>query len=54
MTERHHVKFKAEKPVSKPVRVKFKTEDGTEVNFPAHKKVREKVPIDFMAKSKKK
>jgi hypothetical protein len=53
-TKRHHVKFEAEKPVPKPVRVKFQREDGTEANFPAHKKVKEKVPVDFMARNKKK
>ncbi len=54
MTKRHHVRFKAEKPVSKPVQVKFQTGEGTKVNFPAHKKVKEKVDVEFMAKNKKK
>jgi len=56
MTEpkRHHVRFEAEKKVSKPAQVKFTTEDGTKVSFPAHKKVKEKVDVDFMARNKKK
>jgi hypothetical protein len=52
--KRHHVRFKAEEKVSKPVRVSFEREDGTKVTFPAHKKVTEKVLVDFMAKNKKK
>jgi hypothetical protein len=52
--KRHHVKFEAEEMVSKPVRVSFEREDGTKVTFPAHKKVTEKVLVDFMAKKKKK
>ena len=51
---KHHVKFEAEERVSKPVRVSFEREDGTKVTFPAHKKVTEKVLVDFMAKNKKK
>lgn len=51
--KRHHVKFEADKKVSKPVQVKFTTEDGSKVSFPAHKKVKEKVDVDFMAKNKK-
>ena len=52
--KKHHVKFDAEKAVSKPVRVKFERKDGTAANFPAHKKVKEKIEVDFMAKNKKK
>jgi hypothetical protein len=52
--KRHHVKFEAEEKVSKPVRVSFEREDGSKVTFPAHKKVTEKVLVDFMAKNKKK
>jgi hypothetical protein len=51
--KRHHVRFKAEEKVSKPVRVSFEREDGTKVTFPAHKKVTEKVLVDFMAKNKR-
>jgi hypothetical protein len=52
--KRHHVKFEANEKVPKPVRVSFEREDGTKVTFPAHKKVTEKVLVDFMAKNKKK
>ncbi len=52
--KRHHVGFDAEQRVSKPARVKFTTEDGTKVSFPAHKKVKQKVHVDFMAKNRKK
>ena len=50
--KRRHVKFEAEERVSKPVKVTFEREDGTKVTFPAHKKVTEKVLVDFMAKNK--
>lgn len=53
MAKRHHVRFKAEKDVSKPVRVSFEREDGTKVSFPAHQTVKEKVLVDFMAKNNK-
>lgn len=53
-TKRHHVKFRAEKDVSAPVRVGFERADGTRVTFPAHEKVKEKVLVHFMAKNKKK
>jgi hypothetical protein len=52
--KRHHVRFKAEKKISKPVRVEFEKKDGSKVEFPAHKKVTKKVKIDFMADAKKK
>jgi hypothetical protein len=52
--KRHHVTFRADEKVSKPVRVSFEREDGTKVTFPAHKKVTEKILVDFMAKNKKK
>jgi len=54
MTKRHHVRFEAEEKVSKPVRVNFTTKDGSKVSFPAHKKMKEKVDVDFMAKNPKK
>jgi hypothetical protein len=52
--KKHHVSFVAEEKVSKPIRVKFERSDGTEANFPAHKKEKERVRVDFMAKNKKK
>lgn len=52
--KRHHVNFEAEKKVSKPVQVRFTTEDGSKVSFPAHKKVKKIVDVGFMAKNKKK
>jgi hypothetical protein len=52
--KRHHVKFKAEKDVSEPVRVSFERADGTKVTFPAHQTVKERVLVNFMAKVKKK
>lgn len=51
---RHHVKFKAEKPVSKRVEVEFERQDGSVAKFPAHKKVKQKANVDFMARNKKK
>jgi hypothetical protein len=45
--KRHHVKFATEEKVSKPVKLSFEREDGTKVTFPAHKKVTEKVLVDF-------
>jgi len=50
--KRHHVKFKADKKVPVPVRVGFQRQDGTNVEFPAHKKVTKKVKVDFMAANK--
>jgi len=51
---RHHVKFVAKETVSEPVQIKFQKADGTKVNFPGHKKVKEEVEVDFMARNKKK
>jgi len=53
MVKKHTVKFKAEKPVSVPVDVKFKTESGEKVAFPAHKTVKKKVTVKFEAKGRK-
>ncbi len=53
-SKRHHVRFEAEKKVSKEVEVKFARRDGSKVDFPAHQKVKETVKVDFMAKNKKK
>lgn len=50
MAKTHTVKFKATKPVSVPVQVKFKTDDGKKVSFPAHKTVEKKVTVKFKAK----
>lgn len=52
--KRHHVKFVAKETVTEPVQVKFTTKDGKKVSFPGHKKVKEEVEVDFMAKNKKK
>ena len=53
MPKRHHVRFKAEKQVSEPVRVKFERKDGSTADFPAHGKVKKTVKVDFMARNKK-
>ncbi len=50
MAKKHTVTFKAKKPVSVPVRVNFKTDDGKKVSFPAHKTVEKKVTVKFWAK----
>jgi hypothetical protein len=34
--------------------VTFQKKDGTNVEFPGHKEVIKKVPVDFMAKNKSK
>jgi len=52
--KRHHVRFRAEKVVPKPVQVEFRRPDGTEASFPAHKKVKVRGKVDFMAKNRKK
>ncbi len=51
MTKRHTVEFKAKKPVSVPKRVKFETDAGKKVSFPAHKTVEKKVKVKFRAKN---
>jgi hypothetical protein len=51
-SSKHHVKFVAKAKVSEPVKVTFERKDGTKVTFPAHKKVTEKVLVNFMAKNK--
>jgi len=48
------VSLVADEKVSKPVRVKFKRGDGTKADFPAHKKEKESVRVDFKARNKKK
>lgn len=50
MAKKHTVRFKATKPVSVPVRVKFETDAGKKVSFPAHKTVEKKVTVKFRAK----
>jgi len=50
MAKKHTVEFKAKKPVSVPVRVRFQKDDGTQVSFPAHKTVTKKVRVKFRAK----
>ena len=52
--KKHHVSFVAEEKVSKPVRVNFERSDGTKANFRAHKKEKERVVVDFMARNKRK
>ena len=47
-----HVRFKAKKKVSVPVKVGFKTGEGKKVAFKAHKTVKKKVPVSFRAKRK--
>jgi hypothetical protein len=55
MTERRKkVEFKADKPVSKPVKVEFFTKDGQHVSFKGHKEVIKPVKVEFYAKRKKK
>ncbi len=49
---KHHVKFMAEKAVKEPVTVAFRTKDGEPVSFDAHKKIKEEVEVDFMARGK--
>lgn len=50
MVKKHTVKFKAKKPVSVPVDINFKTDEGKKVSFPAHKTVKKKVTVKFRAK----
>ncbi|MGA7675556.1 MAG: hypothetical protein WCA78_11020 [Rhizomicrobium sp.] len=52
MVKTHPVAFKAKKKVPVKVRVDFKTRDGEEVEFPAHKKVTKRVTVKFRAKNK--
>ncbi len=54
MAKKHHVHFTALEKVKEPVVVNFKTNQGKEIKFPAHKKVLEEVQVEFMAKGKKK
>lgn len=50
MARKHHVSFVAEKKVSVPTKVSFRTEDGTKVAFKAHKTVKKPVRVSFDAK----
>ena len=50
MVKKHTVKFEANKKVSVPVKVGFKTGDGKKVSFPAHKTVKREVTVKFRAK----
>ncbi len=50
---REKISFIAEKKVSKPVRVEFRTKEGEKVAFKAHEKVSKPVRVEFYAKKKK-
>jgi|GEM_PF-5537169 hypothetical protein len=50
MVRKHTVSFKAHKPISEPVKVSFKTDEGKKVTFPAHKTVKKEVTVRFRAK----
>jgi hypothetical protein len=52
MSKKHHVHFEATKTVKEPVVIDFRTSDGKEVTFNAHKPEKEKVKVDFMARNK--
>jgi len=51
---RQKVEFKADKQVSKPVKVEFYTKDGEKVSFKGHKEVTKPVKVEFYAKRDKK
>ena len=53
MAKTRTVKFKAKKPVLVPIEVKFKTDAGKKVDFPAHKTIKKNVSVKFQAKNKK-
>lgn len=53
-SRRKRVTFKANKKVTKPVKVSFKTKAGQKVSFKAHESVTKPVTISFLAKRKKK
>ena len=51
---REKIEFKAEKKVSKPVRVEFYTKSGDKVSFKGHKEMVKPVKVEFYAKKDKK
>jgi len=51
---RQKIEFKADKKVSKPVKVEFYTKDGEKVSFKGHKEVTKPVKVEFYAKRDKK
>ncbi|MBU4338444.1 hypothetical protein KKD57_02695 [Patescibacteria group bacterium] len=50
---REKISFTAEKKVSKPVSVEFRTKEGEKVAFKAYTKVSKPVKVEFYAKKKK-
>ena len=50
---REKISFIADKKVSKPVNVEFRTKEGEKVAFKAHEKVSKPVKVEFYAKKKK-
>lgn len=50
---KHLVTFRAHKKVKESVEVKFKTKDGTPVDFIAEKPVQEVVKVKFLARDQK-
>ncbi len=52
MSKKHRVSFVAEKKISVPVDVAFKTKGGEKVAFAGHKKVTKPVRVTFRAKTK--
>ncbi len=51
---REKVSFKAQKKVSKPVKVEFYTKTGEKVSFKGHIQVKKPVKVEFYAKKEKK
>ncbi len=50
---REKISFIAERKVSKPVRVEFRTKEGGKVAFKAHERISKPVKVEFYAKKKK-
>lgn len=54
MARRQRVTFKAQKKVTKPVKVSFKTRAGEKISFKAKKTITKPVKVSFLTKAKKK
>ena len=54
MPRRKRVTFKANKQVTKPIKVSFSTKAGQKVTFKAKTSVTRRVKVSFLAKRKKK